>query len=416
MSKVVIELLDHQYDALSSPEKITLLNGGIGSGKSFTGALHALDMTETNPYSPGLIAANTYKQLHDATMTTLLNLLEQNKIAHHFKESKGELYIGPKMFWCRSLENYNKLRGIEISDFWLDETRDTPEDAFKVVLGRLRHPKVKRFRGLLTTSPSGYNWLHDYFVSNPRPDFDMFNASSYDNPFLPNGYIETLLGSYDPKMIDQEIHGKFLNLIAEPVYYSFDRNKNVKEFSLAEIFVDDEGNPIPEDEWPMPSIGMDFNVNPMTAVMGFATEECIYIWDEAYLKNSNTFEMKKHLLEKNYKGSRIIPDGTGKKRTSASLDGSVATDFVILEDGGNFDIKKCTNPHVADRVNCVNGLLSKARLVIHPRCVNLIKDLEQVSRGKNDEMLTHISDALGYMAWFYFPIRKITSAKTYRYM
>lgn len=405
--KVTIELLNHQYDALSSYEKVTLLNGGIGSGKSFCGAMHAMDMVQTNPDAPGLIAANTYKQLHDATLGTLLNFLDAHKIRHAFKESKGELYIGRKMFWCRSLENYDKLRGIEIGDFWLDETRDTPEEAFKVVLGRLRHKKAKRLRGLLTTSPSGFNWLHDYFVQNPRPGFDMVNASSYDNPHLPDGFIQTLLGSYDEKMIAQEVMGQFINLTSEPAYYSFSRDKNVRAFE-------------PEDIWgsfiPACKIGMDFNVNPMTAVIGWVTHDTIYIRHEAYLKDSNTFNMKQHLLSRGFGGSEIIPDGTGKKRSTASLDGSTASDFIILEDGNQFTIQRCTNPHVGDRLNCVNNLLEKARIVIHPECVNLIKDLEQVSRGKNDEMLTHISDALGYLAWYSFPIATAAKTRQYKYV
>ena len=392
------ELLDHQYDALASDNKITLLNGGIGSGKSYCGALHALDMSQINPDGIGLIAANTYKQLNDATLATLINILDQKKISHLHKQSKGELYIGRKKFLCRSLENYDKLRGIEISDFWLDETRDTPEEAFKVVLGRLRHPKAKRLRGLLTTSPSGYNWLHDYFVSNIRPGFNLVNASSYDNPFLPEGFIETLKGSYDPRMIDQEIHGKFLNLTAEPVYYSFDRNVQVMPFEN-------------ENNFPM-KIGMDFNVNPMTAVIGWVSNDTVYVRHEAFLKDSNTYKMKQHLIDRGFAGATIFPDSTGRalKTSAAGL-----TDHLILQQDNIFAVSVVNNPFVGDRYNCVNGLLSKARLVIHPECVNLIKDLEQVSRGKNDEMLTHISDALGYLCWAHFPIQRPTTSRQYKY-
>ncbi|MEN6537415.1 MAG: hypothetical protein ABFD89_27430, partial [Bryobacteraceae bacterium] len=69
------------------------------------------------------------------------------------------------------------------------------------------------------------------------------------------------------------------------------------------------------------------------------------------------------------------------------------------------------NPAVRDRVNLVNALLHSARgesrLLIDPRCKELILDLEQVSYKPGgvfidkdkDPQRTHLSDALGYMIW-----------------
>jgi len=395
--QIELDLLEHQFAALSSLNQITLLKGGIGSGKSYCGGLHCLQMILTNRNAPGLIAANTYKQLNDATLNTLFGILEQFKIRYRYNIQKGILKAGGKMFWCRSLENYDDLRGIEIGDFWLDETRDTKEDAFKVVLGRMRHPKAKRYRGICTTSPSGFNWLHDYFVVNKRPGFDMVEASSYDNPYLPEGYIDMLLGSYDSKMIQQEIYGQFLNTVSDAVYWAFDRTKNVREFEKPDLPV-----------W----IGMDFNVNPMTAIIAFIQGDTIFIWDEAYLGDSNTYKMCEHLISRGFGQSSVVPDGTGKALKTSAHAG--ISDHLIIEQYG-FNLMAATNPFAIDRQNCVNGLLERARIVIHPRCVRLIKDLEQVSRGKNDPSLTHISDAMGYLAWRTFPIRKERKAVQYSY-
>lgn len=396
---VEVELLDHQYDALTSENPITLLKGGIGSGKSFCGALHANMMAELNPDSPGLIAANSYKQLKDATLTTLLNFLDKHKIKHAYKKQANELYIGRKMFYCRSLDNYDAIRGIEISDAWLDETRDTAPEAFDVVLGRLRHPSTNKFRTLLTTSPNGYDWLHEKFVLNPLPGSNMVSASSMSNTYLPDGYIQMLLGAYDEKMIQQEIYGEFVNLTANAAYYCFSREKNVRAFELEDL-----------PWWG----GVDFNVDPMTGVIGFVKDDVIYIWDEAYLRDSNTPSLRRHWIMKGYSGATLIPDGTGKGRKTNTESG--VTDHILLEEGGNFKVKRIHNPYVGDRINCVNGLLDKARIVIHPRCVNLIKDLEQVSRGENNELLTHISDALGYLAWYLFPITRLHKATSKRYI
>jgi hypothetical protein len=396
---IEIELLDHQADALESENPFTLLKGGVGSGKTFTGAMHCNIMAELNPDSPGLIAANSYKQLKDATLTGLLSFLELHKIKHAFKKSAMELYIGKKMFYCRSLDNYDAIRGIEISDAWLDETRDTSPKAFDVVLGRLRHIKTKRFRTLLTTTPNGYDWLHEKFVANPLLGSNMIEATSMDNTFLPDSYIPMLMSAYDERMLRQEVYGEFINIAADAAYYCFDRARNVKTFDFQDL-------PL----WG----GVDFNVDPMTACMGWVDENILYVWDEAFLRNSNTPSLRRHLIMKGYTPATLIPDGTGKNRKSNVETG--ITDHIILAEGGHYDIKKIHNPFVGDRINCVNGLLEKARIIIHPRCVNLIKDLQQVSRGVNDPMLTHISDALGYWAWYLFPITRMHKAKQTRYI
>jgi hypothetical protein len=69
------------------------------------------------------------------------------------------------------------------------------------------------------------------------------------------------------------------------------------------------------------------------------------------------------------------------------------------------------NPEVRERVSVVNAMLrsaqSESRLFIHPRCRELVVDLEQVSykpgssviEKERDPRRTHLSDALGYLVW-----------------
>jgi phage terminase large subunit len=69
------------------------------------------------------------------------------------------------------------------------------------------------------------------------------------------------------------------------------------------------------------------------------------------------------------------------------------------------------NPAVRERVELVNAKLKSAdgekHLVVHSKCGELIKDLEQVSYKpdstvidkEKDPRRTHLSDALGYLLW-----------------
>ena len=150
---------------------------------------------------------------------------------------------------------------------------------------------------------------------------------------------------------------------------------------------------------------MDFNVDPMTAVIGYTTKNVIYIKDERFLRNADTYKMAKEISK--FKHYSIIPDSTGRNRSTTGR-----SNFDILS-GSGFDVVYNRNPYVIDRVNNVNRLLDKGRLIIHPNCKKLINDLQKVSwkEGKNDldqttdKLLTHISDALGYLCWYIDPIR-----------
>ena len=103
------------------------------------------------------------------------------------------------------------------------------------------------------------------------------------------------------------------------------------------------------------------------------------------------------------------------------------TDWQIVEDF--FKRQFCqisrkvlsSNPPVKDRTNCVNAMLrnqaGERRLLIDPKCKQLILDLERV-RWKNDTQgntlaeldksdpeRTHVSDALGYVIAHDFGMR-----------
>ncbi|MDZ8068967.1 MAG: hypothetical protein RMY64_25585 [Nostoc sp. DedQUE08] len=68
--------------------------------------------------------------------------------------------------------------------------------------------------------------------------------------------------------------------------------------------------------------------------------------------------------------------------------------------------------HVTNRVHSVNLALRSDRIFIHfENCQNLIKDLEQVTwdegqiKKSENPLLTHLSDALGYLIHYLYPFK-----------
>ena len=391
-----ISLLDHQWELLNSSTKHTLMLGGVGSGKTFAGCCFVYKMISEQPQATILIAANTYQQLRDVLIDALTTFLDEIGLEYKYNKATSIITIErtETRILCRSLDKYDNLRGIEIGSYWLDEVAYAKREAYDVVIGRLRDKNATRHHGILTTTPKGYNWLYDYFHESGTlhtNDFKTVSADTSKNRHLPDGYIDNLKAQYgeDSPLYQQEVLGEFVNLTAGKAYYAFERDKHVQEF-----------NEMPGPWWTF----CDFNVDPMTGGAAKVVDGVIYVHDEKFLRNSDTFKFVNSMAK--YHGSKIVPDSTGKARSTTGK-----SNHEILK--AKFDVVYNRNPHVIDRVNNINRLLSMDRIVIHPRCKKLINDLEQVSwkEGKNDldqttnKMLTHISDGLGYLANYLYPIK-----------
>ena len=234
------------------------------------------------------------------------------------------------------------------------------------------------------TTPKGFNWLYDRFV-----DSTVINSTSMENTTLPADYLAALKSQYDPEVYKQEVLGHFVNLNTGAVYRMFDATRHVTD--LAERT---PGNQILY-------FGNDFNVMPMRAIVAELRGDTLCIFDEIWLADASTYDMADQMLARYGGGHEVWPDASGSARKSSS----VRTDHQILRDQG-FTVKsRKSNPAVRDRYNCINGLLHHDRILIHPRCKRLIKDLQRLTYNNKDDLLGHISDAMGYLAWGKFPLK-----------
>lgn len=382
-----IELSDSQYDFLYAQEPTTLFCGGVGSGKTFTGALWTIHTALKYPNCRGLITANTHSQLRKATLAELFSICDMLGIQYKFLVNQNRLFIHNSEILCYSMENPDNLAGPTVGYWWADEAAFYKKLAFDKGSARVRDPKgpgqIK-----FTTTPNGFNWLYEYFVENASNKKKVVYSKTADNVTLGRDYLERLTGQYDSKMAAQELDGQFVNMNSGQVYYSFDRNQHVKKVELKDN--------------DLLMVGLDFNVNPLCGVFVAKRGDMIYVVDELYLKNSNTFQAAKEIIRKYpARYMQVIADETGNRRRTSSNQ----TDHEIIRRAG-LDLPKFKNPSVKDRYNNINRLLERNYIKIHPRCKNLIKDLEQLTYDNDDDMLSHISDALGYVSWKINPLQK----------
>ena len=158
---------------------------------------------------------------------------------------------------------------------------------------------------------------------------------------------------------------------------------------------------------------MDFNVNPMTAVITQKIGDECHVSDEIVMPNSNTFEMMEELVRRypNQHGM-VHPDPSGAARTTSAPLGE--TDLAIIRRSG-WNVKTHIQSYpVVDRINSVNALLQNAngrpRLFIDRKCKHLIRSLESLAFKDGTHVpdkssgFDHITDALGYLVVAVFPM------------
>jgi PBSX family phage terminase large subunit len=382
-----VTLSKKQMEFVESAERYTLFCGGLGSGKTFSGAVWAAMMALKYQTTNGIITANTHGQLTKATLVSFFNILESLGIEYTYRRNSNEIDIFNTRIYAMSMENYNVLRGIEAGWAWSDECAFYTKESFDVLMGRIRDKKGPcQWKG--TTTPNGFNWLYTAFVEKPLPGASLITSKTTDNLVnLSESYVETLLSQYDSNLMRQELEGEFINLTSGKVYYSFDRRKNVGPVSESNNII---------------HLGLDFNVDPLCGVFGYFRDGKIFISQELYQRDSNTFKAAKEVVQR-YPNQRmqVVCDQTGDRRKTSAA----KTDHQILRDSGT-DVLRFTNPPEKDRHNNLNRLLEKGLIVIDPKCTMLIGDLEKITHENKDEMLGHISTALGYLAWYFLPHKK----------
>ena len=200
------------------PDRFSFYVGGIGAGKTFAGAVRAIVRAAWEPGSLGVIGAPTYPMLRDATQRTVFELLPGWLLAR-FSLTTQHLWLanGSEVLF-RSLDEPNRLRGLNLAWFWLDEAPLCGHYAWEVLKGRLRQRGFEP-SAWATGTPKGRDGFAREFEMAPLPGHALFRASTRVNAHnLPPGYIEDL--GYTGAFAAQEIEGQFVAY--EGLVYTFE--------------------------------------------------------------------------------------------------------------------------------------------------------------------------------------------------
>lgn len=197
-----------QDDFVRSAARFSFYVGGLGAGKTYAGALRAILRSQQQPGSLGLIGAPTYTMLRDATQRTFFELLPRALIASFNRTDQHLVLRNGSEILFRSLDQPDRVRGLNLAWFWLDEAPLCGYYAWQVLKGRLRQ-KGFETAGWATGTPHGIDGYARDFERESRPGHALYRASTRENARnLPPGYIEDL--GYSGGFAEQEIEGLFV--------------------------------------------------------------------------------------------------------------------------------------------------------------------------------------------------------------
>jgi terminase large subunit-like protein len=438
-----ILLKDPQWTVFNCDQRFRMVVAGRRFGKTYL----ALTELIRGAAGPGRLAWYVAPTIKQGRRISWKPLKEMTRPYWAAKPNETDLRID--LVWggticVRGADNYDSLRGDGLDFLVLDEFASMAPEAWTEVL----RPALadKQGRALFIGTPHGRNHFFDlYEAAKERPNWATFQYTTEEGGNVTQEELESATHEMDERTYRQEFQARFESLGVGRAYYAFERENNVRPLGY------DPRVPL---FW-----AIDFNNNPLCSVIGQMDNGRVHVLDELILPDSNTPAACEEFLARTRKWTiapelpapppdtgqqgeelcmelsrqlqprplnvYVYGDATGSQvRTSASR-----TDWQIIKNlfGRYQDLYHVcfrvpdANPPVKDRINCVNALLhnqaGEYRLLVHPGCKHLIRDLEEVcwkadphgnllaDLDKSDPMRTHASDALGYCLSREFPMR-----------
>jgi hypothetical protein len=392
-----MKLTKPQTKIYDDSSRFRVIVAGRRFGKTFLSTAEILSRALTAKDQNVWYVAPTYKAAKEIAWEMLIEQIPSEYIAKTNESSLTIYLLNGSTISLKGAEKPDNLRGRSLDFVVLDEFADMKPQAWYEVI----RPSLSDKMGsaVFIGTPKGRNHFYDLWAKGVDDD-DGWSSHQYttvEGGNVPPSEIESAKADLDERTFQQEYLAAFVNY-SGIIYYGFKREQSV-------IRHDGDRSVI--------HVGMDFNLDPMSAVLMTRRGDTLHVFDEIVMFGSNTDEMVAEIRTRYGNGTIVIyPDPASRQRKTSA---GGRTDLSILQNAG-FDVKvRSSHAAVRDRINSVNSrLLSKdgqRRLFVDPKCKKVIESLERhtykegTSQPEKDGF-DHMNDALGYAVEYLFPIRK----------
>lgn len=392
-----MELTDPQSDIFNSSARFRTVVAGRRFGKTFLSTIEIIRAATAGKNKNCWYIAPTYGAAKEIAWDMMIHTIPDEYIAKTNETALTLRLINGSTIALKGAEKPNNLRGRALDFVVLDEFADMrPETWTEVIRASLSD---RQGNALFIGTPKGRNHFYELWADGlgSKDNWASFQYTTIEGGNVPQDEIEQAQNDLDERTFNQEYCAEFVTY-SGLIYYAFSR-----ELSVIDV----------EDNHSTLLIGMDFNLDPMSAVICIRHGVNLLAIDEIVMYGSNTDEMAAEIKAR-YPDRNIIifPDPASRQRKTSA---GGRTDLSILQNAG-FSVKvKKQHPLVRDRINAVNSRLltsdGQRHLFFSPKCKQTIKSLERQTYKEgtsqpNKDGFDHMNDALGYLVEYLFPVRK----------
>ena len=388
-----------QKNIADSDHRFRVLVSGRRFGKTHL-AIRELCKAASQPNHKVFYVAPSYRMAKQIVWDQLKDRLRELRWVKRINESDLSIrLVNGSLICLRGADNEDSLRGVGLDFVVLDEFADIDPKAWHEVL----RPTLSDRGGsaLFCGTPKGIgNWAYDIFQQSKvdEDNWCSFQYTTVEGGQVPEQEVLQAQQDLDSRTYKQEYEASF-ETYSGTIYYNYSQDSVYK--GELEAF-----NHI--------YIGLDFNVDPMSAAIAIKTKNGLLIVDEIVIYGSNTDEMVKEIRARYPQhGVTVFPDPAARQRKTSA---GGKTDLSILVNAGFRTLVRPSHPAVRDRINSVNSALKSTdgtqKLWIKGNCKSVIRSLSRqiykpgTSQPDNNDNLSHMADALGYMVEYLYPVRR----------
>ena len=388
---------EKQQEVHQSPSRFKVLNWGRRTGKSVFALNHTLLQAMQIPGRYWIVAP-TYRQAKNIYWLEVVPQHIPKELIEKKNESELIIHlINGSTIELKGADNPDSLRGAGVKGLILDEYAFIDSNVWEKIL----RPTILDSNGwaIFISTPNGFN--HFYDLTNHAQDHENWfysHATSYDNPYIPNGEdeINQLRDDYIKQGRENEFYQEYMGEFRKMsglVYKSFDRNIHLID-----------PNEIPKEG--TYAFGIDFGFTNPTAVIFLLIDrdDNWYIYDEIYEPGLIT-EVAVNLIQTKM----------GNHRFTYQIGDSAATQEIANFANAGLQITPVSKTKdsilagiriISDKLKIQEGT-GRPKLFISKDCKNLIFEFESYhypddKDGKNPSELPvkendHALDALRYL-------------------
>jgi hypothetical protein len=309
-----------QGEVFNSRKRFRVLVAGRRFGKSYLSCVELIRGAIEKPGETFFYCAPTYRMAKDIVWKLMKKIVPKAWIkAKNETDLKLELVNGSTIE-LKGTENAMALRGRSLSGVVLDEAAFMDSEVwFEVIRPALAD---KQGWALFISTPDGTaSWFYDLwcYCEEGDNDWQRWQFTTIDGDNVPPEEIEAARAQLDPRTFRQEFEASFENLSGLVAISFSDENieKSVQDLPVLPLL-----------------IGVDFNVDPMSAVCAVKKGDVLWVFDEIIMTGgATTWDLCEEIQSRYGVERRIIacPDPTGGARKTSGVG---ATDHNILRKSG----------------------------------------------------------------------------------